>query len=69
MPAGTTAIRFRYWTDPYTNGQGFFVDDIALGGQVIGTAETADEGWVFNTRSTGGQQTRPRRASPATSGR
>ncbi len=45
-PAGTTAIRFRYWTDPFTNGQGFFVDNITYGGQSIGTAET-DEGWVF----------------------
>ena len=59
VPAGTTAIRFRYWTDPYTNGQGFFVDDISLGGQVIGTAETADEGWVFNTRSTGANSSTP----------
>jgi immune inhibitor A len=45
-PADTTAIRFRYWTDPFTNGQGFFVDNITYGGQSIGTAET-DEGWVF----------------------
>lgn len=59
VPAGTTAIRFRYWTDPYTNGEGFFVDDISLGGQVIGTAETADEGWVFNTRSTGANSSTP----------
>ena len=49
-PAGTTAIRFRYWTDPNTNGQGLFVDNIAVGGQVIGTAETADEGWTFFTK-------------------
>jgi immune inhibitor A len=43
----------RYWTDPFTNGQGFFVDSIAVGGQTIGTAETAGEGWTFDTRSTG----------------
>ena len=49
-PAGTTAIRFRYWADPFTNGQGFFVDNIAVGGQTIGTAETADEGWTFATQ-------------------
>ena len=48
VPAGTTAIRFRYWTDPFTNGQGFFVDNIAVAGQTIGTAETADEGWTFD---------------------
>jgi immune inhibitor A len=52
-PAGTTAIRFRYWTDPFTNGQGFFVDNVSVGGQVIGTAETADEGWTFATRYVG----------------
>ena len=30
-----------------------------LGGQVIGTAETADEGWVFDTRSTGANSSTP----------
>ena len=52
-PAGTTAIRFRYWADPFTNGQGLFVDNVAVNGQLIGTAETPDEGWTFETKSIG----------------
>ena len=45
VPAGTTAIRFRYWTDVRAVESGFRVDNVAVGGTVIGTAETADEGW------------------------
>ena len=48
VPAGTTAIRFRYWTDVAEAPSGFRVDDIAVGGQSIGTGETADEGWTFD---------------------
>ena len=47
LPAGTTAIRFRYQSDGGVAQQGFFVDQIALGGTLIGTAET-DEGWTFD---------------------
>ena len=57
VPAGTTAVRFRYWTDPFTNGQGLYVDDVTLGGTVIGTAETATEGWTFEGHGTGGPNT------------
>ena len=47
LPAGTTAIRFRYQTDAAAAQTGFFVDQVAVNGTVIGTAET-DEGWVLN---------------------
>ena len=56
-PASTTAIRFRYWTDPFTNGQGIFVDNVTAGGTTIGTAETAGEGWTYEGHSTGGPNT------------
>ena len=37
--------------------QGFRVDDIAIDGTAIGTAETADEGWTFDgfVRTTGAE--------------
>ena len=47
LPAGTNAVRFRYQTDGAAVESGFRVDDIAIDGTVIGTAETADEGWTF----------------------
>ncbi len=48
LPTGTTAVRFRYQTDGAAIESGFRVDDIAIDGTMIGTAETADEGWTFN---------------------
>ncbi|MEO6510438.1 MAG: immune inhibitor A domain-containing protein [Nocardioides sp.] len=48
LPAGTTAMRFRYWTDVAAVEAGLKIDDITLGGQAIGTGETADEGWTFD---------------------
>ena len=47
LPAGTNAVRFRYWTDVAAVERGLFVDDIAIDGKAIGTAET-DEGWVLD---------------------
>ena len=54
LPAGTNAVRFRYWTDVAAVERGLFVDDIAIDGKLIGSAET-DEGWVFDgfKRTTG----------------
>ena len=48
LPGGTNAIRFRYQTDGAAAESGFRVDDIAVGGTVIGTAETEGEGWTFD---------------------
>ena len=48
LPTGTNAIRFRYQTDGAAAESGFRVDDIAIDGTVIGTAETENEGWTFN---------------------
>ncbi len=48
LPAGTNAVRFRYQTDGAFALSGFQVDNIAIGGTVIGTAETENEGWTFN---------------------
>ena len=48
LPAGTNAIRFRYQTDGAAAESGFRVDNITVGGTVIGTAETENEGWTFN---------------------
>lgn len=47
-------MRFRYWTDVAAVERGLFVDDIAIDGKMIGSAET-DEGWVFDgfKRTTG----------------
>ncbi len=59
VPADTTAIRFRYSTDPFVNGQGLFVDDVAVGSDVLGTAETAAEGWAFDGVSTGPNTSNP----------
>ena len=47
LPTGTNAIRFRYQTDGAVADPGFQVDQIAIDGTVVGTAES-DEGWVFN---------------------
>ena len=57
LPAGTNAVRFRYWTDVAAVERGIFIDNIAIDGTVIGSAET-DEGWVFDgfKRTTGTEQ-------------
>ncbi len=57
LPAGTTAVRFRYQTDGAAVESGFRVDDIAIDGTVIGTAETETEGWTFDgfKRTTGSE--------------
>ena len=47
LPAGTNAVRFRYVTDGAVVEPGFQVDNIAVGGTTIGTAETDSEGWTF----------------------
>ena len=59
LPAGTTQVRFRYQTDGAAIQPGLLVDDIAINGTVIGTAETETEGWVFSGgfRTTTGQET------------
>lgn len=55
VPAGTTGLRWHYLTDGGYALSGFQVDQIALGGTVIGTAEAdADEDWAadgFTTTS------------------
>lgn len=48
LPAGTTQVRVRYWTDVAETRPGIRVDDITLNGTVIGSGETADEGWTFD---------------------
>ena len=55
MPDGTNAIRWRYLTDGAFALNGFQVDNITLDGEVIGDAETPDEGWTFKgfRRTTG----------------
>jgi immune inhibitor A len=58
LPAGTTAVRFRYSTDTSVAGTGVLVDDIQLDGVSLGTAETEDEGWTFDgwRRTTGTEE-------------
>jgi len=48
LPDGTDAVRFRYETDPAVTESGFQLDQLAIDGTVIGTAETDDEGWAFD---------------------
>jgi immune inhibitor A len=54
LPAGTNAIRLRYTTDGALTLPGFRIDNIAINGTPVGTAE-AEEGWTFNgfIRTTG----------------
>ena len=54
----TVKLQFRYWTDPFVQARGFEVDDIAINGTSVGTAETDSEGWTFNgfVRTTGAEQ-------------
>ena len=40
-------LRFRYWTDPFTFGDGFGVDNIAINGGSVDDAES-DFGWEFD---------------------
>ncbi len=47
VPDDATHIRFHYMTDGAAVESGFRVDNIAIDGTVIGTAEAA-EGWVFD---------------------
>ncbi len=57
LPAGTNAVRFRYETDGAVAEKGFRVDDIAIDGTTIGTAETDTEGWEFDGfRTTSGSE-------------
>ncbi len=55
VPDGTNAVRWRYLTDGAFALNGFQVDNITLDGEVIGDAETPDEGWAFRgfRRTTG----------------
>lgn len=58
LPAGTNAVRFRYATDGAFVLPGFQVDNIAIDGTLIGTAETTTEGWTFaGFRITSGAET------------
>jgi len=58
VPDGTNALRWRYVTDGAYALSGFQVDNIVLDGETIGTAETDDEGWVFDGfRITTGSET------------
>ena len=57
VPAGTDTLRWRYLTDTAVAFPGFQVDNITLAGELIGTAETDDEGWSFNGfRTTNGTE-------------
>jgi immune inhibitor A len=41
-------LRFRYWTDGATVGEGFGWDNLAINGTLVDDAETADVGWTFD---------------------
>lgn len=58
LPAGTNALRVRYQTDGALSRPGLSIDDMAIGGSSVGTAETDTEGWVFNgfRRTTGTEE-------------
>ena len=58
LPTGTSAYRFRYWTDGATVGDGFAVDSIAVAGQPVEDA-TSTAGWTLSgfRQLTGGQYT------------
>jgi len=43
----TIQLRFRYWTDGATFGQGFSVDNLQITGQTMDGAET-DPGWAYD---------------------
>jgi immune inhibitor A len=46
LPAGTTAYRFRYWTDGFVVNPGFAVDSITVGGITDNATSTA--GWTLS---------------------
>ena len=48
IPADANGIRFRYQTDGAFVLQGFQVDNIAIDGTPVGTAEAGPEGWEFD---------------------
>ena len=48
----TVQVGFWYWTDPYTNGLGFMVDDIRITGQQTDGAEVTVP-WVYSPPSGG----------------
>jgi immune inhibitor A len=55
VPDGTNAIRWRYITDGAFVLDGLQLDNITLDGEVIGDAETQDEGWTYRGfQNTGG---------------
>jgi immune inhibitor A len=58
LPAGTTAYRFRYWTDGAVVEQGFAADSIQVTGQPLENA-TSTAGWTLDgfKQLTGGQYT------------
>jgi immune inhibitor A len=57
LPAGTTAFRFRYWTDAAVVRPGFAVDSINVAGAVDNATSTT--GWTLSgfQQLTGGQYT------------
>jgi immune inhibitor A len=57
LPAGTTAYRFRYWTDGFVVRPGFAVDSISVGGVVDNATNAA--AWTLSgfRQLTGGQFT------------
>jgi immune inhibitor A len=57
LPAGTSAIRFRYWTDAAVVRPGFAVDTISIGGVVDNATSAA--AWTLNgfVQLSGGQFT------------
>jgi immune inhibitor A len=59
LPAGTTNVGFRYWTDGAVVGQGFAVDSIQIGGGTLDTAADPSP-WTFAgfERVTDGQITK-----------
>ncbi len=60
VPDGTNMIRWRYITDGAFVLDGLQVDNITLDGEVIGDAETEDEGWVYRGfMNTGGNDLVP----------
>ncbi|WP_208542905.1 immune inhibitor A domain-containing protein [Nocardioides euryhalodurans] len=57
LPDGTDAVRFRYWTDVAFVERGLLVDQVAVDGEVIGTAEEGETGWEFDGfRTTTGEE-------------
>jgi immune inhibitor A len=58
LPAGTSAYRFRYWTDGATVGDGIAVDSVAVAGQPVDDS-TNTAAWTLSgfRQLTGGQYT------------